>query len=132
MFKKIISIALSIATLASLATITTTAETQEFTKNSYDFTQNLTVGFNIGNTFDSAINSPDETAWGCPKVEEGLIDSIKAKGFDTIRLPVTWCGAMSKDENGYFAVIKNGKFSDVKRPFGFNPNQMKKIIKEKR
>lgn len=38
--------------------------------------------------------------------------------------------ALFKDENGYFAAIKNGKFSDVKRPFGFNPNQMKKIIKE--
>ncbi len=38
--------------------------------------------------------------------------------------------ALFKDENGYFAVIKKGKFSDVKRPFGFNPNQMKKIIKE--
>ena len=38
--------------------------------------------------------------------------------------------ALFKDENGYYAVIKKGKFSDVKRPFGFNPNQMKKIIKE--
>ena len=38
--------------------------------------------------------------------------------------------ALFADENGYFAVIKNGKFSDVKRPFGFNPNQMKKVIKE--
>ena len=38
--------------------------------------------------------------------------------------------ALFKDESGYFAVIKRGKFSDVKRPFGFNPNQMKKIIKE--
>lgn len=108
MFKKIVSILLSLATITSLATFNTTAETKEFTKNSYDFTQNLTIGFNIGNTFDSAINSPDETAWGCPKVEEGLIDSIKAKGFDTIRLPVTWCGAMSKDENGYFS----GEFKD--------------------
>ncbi len=38
--------------------------------------------------------------------------------------------AIFSDESGYFAVIKKGKFSDVKRPFGFNPNQMKKIIKE--
>ena len=38
--------------------------------------------------------------------------------------------ALFNDENGYYAVIQKGKFSDVKRPFGFNPNQMKKIIKE--
>ena len=38
--------------------------------------------------------------------------------------------ALFKDENGYYAVIKKGKFSDVKRPMGFNPNQMKNIIKE--
>ncbi len=38
--------------------------------------------------------------------------------------------ALFKDDDGYFAVIKKGKFSDVKRPFGFNPNQMKKVIKE--
>ena len=38
--------------------------------------------------------------------------------------------ALFSDESGYYAVIKKGKFSDVKRPFGFNPNQMKKIIKE--
>lgn len=38
--------------------------------------------------------------------------------------------ALFKEGDEYFAVIKNGKFSDVKRPFGFNPNQMKKVIKE--
>lgn len=35
-----------------------------------------------------------------------------------------------KDETGYFAVVENGKFSDVKRPLGFNANQMRKVIKE--
>lgn len=35
-----------------------------------------------------------------------------------------------KDETGYFAVVENGKFSDVKRPFGFNANQMRKVVKE--
>ena len=38
--------------------------------------------------------------------------------------------ALFSDETGYYAVIQKGKFSDIKRPFGFNPNQMKKIIKE--
>lgn len=38
--------------------------------------------------------------------------------------------ALYKDENGYYAVIRNGKFSNVKRPFGFMKNQIKKALKE--
>ena len=38
--------------------------------------------------------------------------------------------ALFKDENGYYAVILNGKFSDVKRPQGFLENQIKKLTKE--
>ena len=37
---------------------------------------------------------------------------------------------MYKDENGYYAVIEGNKYSNVRRPVGFNPNQMKKIVKE--
>lgn len=35
-----------------------------------------------------------------------------------------------KDENGYFAVILNGKYSDVKRPQGLLHNQLRKVLKE--
>ena len=38
--------------------------------------------------------------------------------------------ALFKDENGYYAVILNGRFSDVKRPQSYIPNQVKKHIKE--
>ena len=38
--------------------------------------------------------------------------------------------ALFEDEKGYFAVILNGKYSDVKRPIGFNLNQLKKLVKE--
>ncbi len=38
--------------------------------------------------------------------------------------------ALFKDENGYYAVILNGKFSDVKRPQGYIANQIKKLVKE--
>lgn len=75
-------------------------------------------------------------------LEEGnLLESLKKAENEFIQLLggeteeikaffINPYNALFKDENGYFAVIKNGKFSDVKRPFGFNPNQMKKIIKE--
>lgn len=35
-----------------------------------------------------------------------------------------------KDEKGYYAVILNGKFSDVKRPQHYIANQVKKLVKE--
>ena len=38
--------------------------------------------------------------------------------------------ALYKDENGYYAVIVNGKFSDVNKPVSYNANQLKKLVKE--
>lgn len=52
-------------------------------------------GWNLGNSFDAhngngneGLNS--ETSWGNPKVSNGMIDKLVAKGFKTIRIPVTW------------------------------------------
>lgn len=38
--------------------------------------------------------------------------------------------ALFKDDKGYYAVIKDGKYSDVRRPFSYNLNQLKKVVKE--
>ena len=38
--------------------------------------------------------------------------------------------ALFKDDKGYYAVILNGKYSDVKRPQGYIANQIKKVVKE--
>lgn len=60
-------------------------------------------------------------------------DFIDVVGFESEELKSFFTNpynALFRDEKGYFAVIKKGKFSDIKRPFGFNANQMKKIIKE--
>ena len=53
------------------------------------------LGWNLGNAFDAhnggtneGLNS--ETSWGNPKVSNALIDALVAKGFKTIRIPVTW------------------------------------------
>lgn len=50
-------------------------------------TQKMGVGWNLGNSLD-AIGG--ETAWGNPVVTEKLIKSVKAAGFNTIRIPVAW------------------------------------------
>jgi len=45
------------------------------------------VGWNLGNTLE-AIGG--EAAWGGGHTSQQLIDSVKAAGFNTVRLPVSW------------------------------------------
>ncbi|WBB46739.1 cellulase family glycosylhydrolase [Verrucosispora sp. WMMA2044] len=45
-------------------------------------------GWNLGNTFDAV--GADETAWGNPRVTQAQLDAIRAQGFNSIRIPVTW------------------------------------------
>ncbi|MDE6592807.1 MAG: glycoside hydrolase family 5 protein [Oscillospiraceae bacterium] len=67
---------------------------------SIELVKEMRVGWNLGNTFDSLIENPDgnetaeqwETAWGQPVTTQRLIDSVKAQGFNVLRLPVTWEG----------------------------------------
>ena len=56
-------------------------------------------GINLGNTLEACdsnvgikTNTPlsYETHWGQPKTTQAMIDGMKAAGFDTIRIPVTW------------------------------------------
>lgn len=58
----------------------------------------MTVGWNLGNTLDSVGSGlSSETSWGNPKATKELIDAVKAAGFDTVRIPVTWMGHYTED-----------------------------------
>ncbi|WP_405776828.1 cellulase family glycosylhydrolase [Streptomyces sp. NBC_01538] len=48
--------------------------------------------WNLGNTLDAI---PDETSWGNPPATKALFDAIKAQGFRSVRIPVTWSGHQS-------------------------------------
>lgn len=45
-------------------------------------------GWNLGNSLDAT--GSDETSWGNPRVTEALLEGVKAQGFKSIRIPVTW------------------------------------------
>ncbi|MEQ8552542.1 MAG: glycoside hydrolase family 5 protein [Cyclobacteriaceae bacterium] len=47
----------------------------------------MKLGVNLGNTMEAIC---DEGAWGAGKTSQVLIDSIKAAGFNTVRIPVAW------------------------------------------
>ena len=51
------------------------------------------AGWNLGNTLEASNNGlPSETAWGNPVVTQALIDRVRASGFKTIRIPVSYLG----------------------------------------
>jgi len=47
----------------------------------------MKLGWNLGNTLDSQTT---ETSWGNPKTTQAMIDTVKAGGFNTVRIPTTW------------------------------------------
>jgi Endoglucanase len=52
-----------------------------------DFVSNLHPGWNLGNTLDAV---PDEGSWNNVPVVASTFDTVKAAGFKSIRIPVTW------------------------------------------
>ena len=67
----------------SIAPDATNMSTQAAT----DFIKGMRVGWNVGNSLEA---TGGETAWSNPLVTQALIDSVKAAGFNSIRLPVAW------------------------------------------
>ncbi|CAG8247180.1 unnamed protein product [Penicillium olsonii] len=52
-----------------------------------DFVSALHPGWNVGNTLDAV---PDEGSWNNVPVVASTFDTVKAAGFKSVRLPVTW------------------------------------------
>jgi endoglucanase len=55
--------------------------------NSVALTKLMGIGWNLGNSLDAV---GGETNWGNPMITQQLINSVKAAGFKTIRLPIAW------------------------------------------
>ena len=72
-------------------------------RTGFDITADMGVGWNLGNTMDATGNTAtplnDETYWGNPKTTKANIDAVKAAGFNTLRLPVSWDDHMSGSEH---------------------------------
>ena len=49
------------------------------------------LGWNLGNQLEASSGGlPSETCWGNPEITKELIDTIKAQGFKTVRIPVSY------------------------------------------
>ncbi len=65
--------------------------------NTVEFSKALGIGWNLGNHFDAFNNGVSgETFWGNPKATQATFDKVKAAGFNTVRIPVTWMGHIGK------------------------------------
>ena len=68
-----------------------------------DFVEGLKAGWNLGNTFDAGSdqNMQDEMAfeslWCGVKTTKEMIDAVRAAGFETLRIPVSWHNHVSDD-----------------------------------
>lgn len=87
-------------------TVTSSPNTLEENQQQYltaeKILEQITVGWNLGNSLDSCVNGAYrntdgnydseyyETAWGNPVTTKAMIDTVAAAGFQAVRIPVTW------------------------------------------
>ncbi len=59
----------------------------------WDMAKRLGLGWNLGNQMDAQNNGvASETAWGNQLATQQTFDKVKAAGFTSVRIPVTWLG----------------------------------------
>lgn len=64
-----------------------------------ELVQEIKLGWNLGNTLDAHSDTLKsdkptvyETSWGNPETTEEMILAVKDKGFNAVRVPITWTG----------------------------------------
>ncbi|ANZ39721.1 cellulase [Lentzea guizhouensis] len=82
----VLAVAVSASCLVGPASAGTTGQL-----NASQIVADMGAGWNLGNQLESTIDgTPGETAWGQPVITQALIDKVKAAGFKTIRVPVSY------------------------------------------
>ncbi len=94
--------------------------------SAFTFVENLGMGYNLGNTLEANhdITNPSvqqwfnpqtiydwETCWGQPVTTPEIINAIAARGFNVIRVPVTWFPHM--DEAGNVEAVWMNRVKEV-------------------
>lgn len=84
------------------------ADQTGMTSTSKGLASNMYMGWNMGNSLEVP---GGETGWGNPKATQQLLDSVKAAGFNTVRLPCAWNGYI---EDATTCKIKDSWLARVK------------------
>lgn len=104
-----------------------------------EITKNMGLGWNLGNSLESNGITTDtyysttnisiddyEQFWGNPKVTNDLITGIKNKGFNTVRIPITWYEHITENNGSY--IIDNAWINRVKQVVDYAYNQGMYVI----
>ena len=92
MFKKITSCAAACAIAGSMLSALPAGAYDFNDLDQAEFVKAMGLGWNLGNTLEATNGNGvvSETAWGNPKASEEIIKMVKAQGFKSIRVPVSW------------------------------------------
>jgi len=91
--------------------------------NAYEIASYMAVGWNLGNTLDSiddgatfdSLPSKTATAWGNIEPTKKLFETVKAGGFNTVRIPTTWYQHVKYDEAAEKYIINDKWLAYVKQ-----------------
>ena len=116
-------LAVTVTATSCLSGMAFTARAEGYGKNgvvrdmtSQQLVEDMGLGYNIGNTFDSIGSFITETdpwqyqkAWGNDLVSQLFIQKVKEGGFKTVRLPVSWAhwiDANNQINPGYLQAVQ--------------------------
>lgn len=85
---KVILFLLLVGSVSISWLLISTESTQMRDITASELTKEMVTGWNLGNSFD--VRDRDKTVWGNPLPSKEIIDNISARGFKTLRIPVTW------------------------------------------
>jgi len=89
--KRSICVLLVLALLMSMVGCSAGGRAKSGGDDAIEFVKQLKIGWNLGNSLDaSGTGHRSEVAWGNPETTEEMILDIKAMGFNTVRIPVSW------------------------------------------
>jgi endoglucanase len=89
---KAIFLAVALTVAPAISGLTNQASADSMAElNASQIVADMGAGWNLGNQLEATIDGyPSETAWGQPTITQALIDKVKAAGFKTIRIPVSY------------------------------------------
>ncbi len=103
---KILSAALALSLSLTALMLPSSAAEANF-ENANQAVENITVGWNLGNTLDpvgdwidsSNGTAPYETAWGNPVTTKEMLTVVKNAGYNAVRVPVSWAQHIDNEGN---------------------------------
>ncbi len=106
--KRVTAFVLSICLIAAFGFNSSKPASAAAVSPSQAYVEAMGKGWNVFNTFDSFNSNDfslsDETSWGQPKVTQELIVAAKAKGFNSIRIPMTAYTRYTMGADGHYVI----------------------------